>query len=78
METSTEPREFVAQGDRVLVVGFARGKVRATDKPFEDDWVFAITVRDGKLTRVREYVDTQALARAAETETAPAPSSPGS
>ena len=65
METSTEPREFVAQGDRVLVVGFARGKVKATDKPFEDDWVFAMTVRDGKLTRVREYVDTQALARAA-------------
>ena len=25
METSTEPREFVAQGDRVLVVGFAKG-----------------------------------------------------
>ena len=78
METSTEPREFVAQGDRVLVVGFASGKVKATDKPFEDDWVFAITVRDGKLTRVREYVDTQALARAAETETAPARLSIGS
>lgn len=78
METSTEPREFVAQGDRVLVVGFASGKVKATDKPFEDDWVFAITVRDGKLTHVREYVDTQALGRAAETETALAPSFTGS
>ena len=31
LETSTEPREFVAQGDRVLVIGFARGKVKATD-----------------------------------------------
>ena len=76
--TSTEPREFVAQGDRVLVVGFASGKVKATNKLFEDDWVFAITVRDGKLTSIREYVDTQALARAAETETALAPSSTGS
>jgi ketosteroid isomerase-like protein len=66
METSTEPREFVAQGDRVLVVGFARGKVKATNKAFEDDWIFAITVRDGKLTSIREYVDTQALARAAQ------------
>ena len=28
IETSTEPREFVAQGDRVLVVGFARGKIK--------------------------------------------------
>ncbi|MGO7380308.1 nuclear transport factor 2 family protein [Rhizobium ruizarguesonis] len=66
METSTEPREFVAQGDRVLVVGFASGKVKATNKPFEDDWIFAITVRDGRLTNIREYVDTQALARAAQ------------
>jgi ketosteroid isomerase-like protein len=66
METSTEPREFVAQGDRVLVAGFAKGKVKATNKTFEDDWVFAITVRDGRLTNIREYIDTQALAEAAQ------------
>ena len=64
IETSTEPREFVAQGDRVLVVGFATGKIKATNKTFRDDWVFAITVRNGKLTNIREYIDTQALARA--------------
>jgi ketosteroid isomerase-like protein len=64
VETSTEPREYVAQGDRVLVVGFATGKIKATNKTFEDDWIFAITVRDGKLTSIREYIDTQALARA--------------
>lgn len=67
METSLlEPREFVAQGDRVLVLGFARGKIKATNKTWEDDWVFAITVRNGKLTHIREYIDTQALARASE------------
>jgi hypothetical protein len=65
IETSTEPREFVAQGDRVLVVGFAKGKIKATNKTFEDDWIFAITVRGGRLTSIREYIDTQALARAA-------------
>ena len=66
MQTSTEIREFVAQGNRVLVVGFASGKVKATKQSFEDDWIFAITVRDGRLTDIREYVDTQALARAAQ------------
>ena len=65
IETSTEPREFVAQGDRVFVVGFARGRIKATNKTFEDEWIFAITVRAGRLTNIREYVDTQALARAA-------------
>jgi uncharacterized protein len=65
MEMSlSEPREFVAQGDRVLVVGFARGKVKATNKPFKDNWVFDITVRNCKVTKIREYIDTQALARA--------------
>ena len=67
LETSyPKPPEFVAQGDRVLVVGFATGKVKATNRPFEDHWVFDITVRNGKLTNIREYVDTQALARASE------------
>ena len=68
-----EPPEFVAQGDRVLVVGFARGRIIATNKTFEDHWVFAITVRNGKLTNIREYVDTQVLARASETAASPRP-----
>jgi uncharacterized protein len=73
IETSTEPREFVAQGDRVLVVGFARGKVKATNRTFEDHFVFAITVRNSKLTNIREYVDTQALARASDMDASSRP-----
>ena len=64
--TYPTPPEFVAQGDRVLVVGVATGKIKATNKPFKDDWVFDITVRNGKLTKIREYIDTQALARASQ------------
>ena len=72
VETSyPEPPEFIAQGDRVLVVGFATGRIKATNKKFEDHWVFAITVRNGKLTNVREYIDTQALARASEMAASP-------
>jgi ketosteroid isomerase-like protein len=64
--TYPEPPEFVAQGDRVLVVGVATGKIKATNKTFEDHWVFDITLRNGKLTNIREYIDTQALARASQ------------
>ncbi len=72
METSfPKPPEFVAQGDRVLVVGFATGRIKATNRTFKDHWVFDITVRNGKLTNVREYVDTQALARASERVASP-------
>ena len=65
------PPEFVAQGDRVLVIGVATGKIKATNKPFKDDWVFDITVRNGKLTKIQEYIDTQALARASEMDASP-------
>ncbi len=74
LETSyPKPPEFVAKGDRVMVIGFAKGKVIATNKTFEDHWVFAITVRDGKVTNIREYIDTQALARASEMDASPKP-----
>ena len=62
--TYPKPPEFVAQGDRVLAVGVATGRIKATNRTFRDDWVFDITVRNGKLTKIREYIDTQALAKA--------------
>jgi uncharacterized protein len=71
--TYPEPPEFVAQGDRVLVVGVAMGQIKATNRTFKDDWVFAITVRNGKLTNIREYIDTQALARASGRDASPYP-----
>jgi ketosteroid isomerase-like protein len=72
VETSyPEPPEFIAQGDRVLIVGFATGRIKVTNKTFEDHWVFAITVRNGKVTKIREYIDTQALALASETAASP-------
>jgi ketosteroid isomerase-like protein len=67
IETSyPRPPEFIAQADRVLVVGVATGIIKGTKRPFQDDWVFAITVENGKLTKIREYIDTQALARASQ------------
>ena len=69
--TYPKPREFVGQGDRVLVIGVATGKIKATNKPFKDEWVFDITVRDGKLARIQEYIDTQALERASEPDATP-------
>jgi ketosteroid isomerase-like protein len=69
--TYPKPPEFVAQGDRVLVIGVATGKIKATNKPFKDDWVFDITSQSGKVTKIREYIDTQALARASEMDASP-------
>lgn len=59
-----QPREFVADGDRVLVLGSERGKVRATNRAFELEWVMSFTIRDNKIAIFREYTDTKALADA--------------
>ncbi len=75
VETSYPERpEFIARGDRVLIIGFATGRIKATNRTFEDHWVFAITVRNGKVTNIREYIDTQALARASEMDASTRPS----
>src|ERR1700719_1670585 len=53
VETSfPEPPEFIAQGDRVLVVGFARGRIKATNRTFEDQYARDITGHFGKETSI--------------------------
>jgi uncharacterized protein len=61
-----ETHEFVAQTDRVLVICFSGGRVKNTNRRYEHHEVLAFTVRNGKVTNVREYIDTQALARGFE------------
>lgn len=58
------PPEFIGQGGRVVVVGCATGTIKSTRRTFEDNFVFVITVQDGKITHIREYIDTLAMARA--------------
>ena len=56
-----ELREFVAQGDKVVVLGHYKWHVKATGKEWESDFVHALSVRDGKMTRFQEYTDTAAF-----------------
>ena len=59
-----EPREFIAQGEKVAVVGHYRGRVKATGQVAETPWVQVFTIRDGKLARFFEVFDTASAARA--------------
>jgi ketosteroid isomerase-like protein len=61
---SFEPREFIAEGERVVVLGFERGRVRSTGKIFDNDWALVFTVRDGKVSHFRSYENTGAVADA--------------
>ena len=59
-----EPWEFIAEGDSVVVTGTERGRVRATGKTYEQDWVLLFKVGGGKVTSFHCYDETDAVARA--------------
>jgi len=53
-----EAREFITQGDKVVVNLFERRRVKATGKAFDNDYVHIYTVRDGLITEVKIFEDT--------------------
>jgi uncharacterized protein len=55
-----EPQEFLANGDKVVVLGESRVKVRSTHRVVDDHWFHVYTVRDGHITHFREAYDTAA------------------
>jgi uncharacterized protein len=55
-----EPREFVAQGDTVVVLGYERSVVKPTGRAFEQEWAHVYTLRDGKIAKGRFIEDTAA------------------
>ena len=64
---SFEPREFVAQGDKVVVLGHYSFRVKATGRQFESDWAEVFTIKNGKIARFQEYANTAAAIVAYQT-----------
>jgi uncharacterized protein len=59
-----EPEEFIAQGDKVVVLGRFSMRIKATGRHFGSAWAHVWTVRAGKVSRFYEYVDTAAVSSA--------------
>lgn len=67
-----EPREFVAQASKVVILGDYSWRIKSTGKEYKSDFVHVNTFNDdGKITGFKEYLDT-AAARDAYTESAQA------
>ena len=49
---------FIAQGDKVVVEGSNKGKIKSTGKSYEHDWVMVFILRDGLIVNHRHYYDT--------------------
>ena len=59
--TRFETKEFIAQGDRVVVIGEGTEKVKATGRAFEFQFAHVFSVRDGKIVSFVDYVDVSAV-----------------
>ncbi len=59
-----ETTEFIAQGDKVVVLGNFSWRVKSTDKKYASDFAHIVTVAGGKITGFYEYLDTAARIKA--------------
>jgi hypothetical protein len=59
-----EPRDFIAEGDKVVSLVHVEATVRSTGRPLVNDEAHVSTFRDGKLVRFQIYLDTAASAAA--------------
>jgi len=60
-----EPREFLADGDRVVVLARETGRMRATGRAFDSDLALVFTVAGGRITAMRVFANTAAQVEAA-------------
>ncbi len=59
-----EPHTFLAEGDKVVVLGFEKLRSKRTGRSYETHWVHAFTLANGKIVKFREYCDTATVAAA--------------
>jgi ketosteroid isomerase-like protein len=59
-----EPSEFVAQGEKVVALGHYAWRVKSTGREYETDFVHVFTVRDGKVAKYQEFMDTAVVGAA--------------
>jgi uncharacterized protein len=56
--------DFIAQGNKVVVRGYQKGRAKPTGRPYEIEFVHMWTIREGKFTEFRVYNDTASLVEA--------------
>ena len=55
------PLSFIADGDRVVVLGEDRLKVKGTGKTLSEEWCHIFTIQNGKVVAFQEFMDTAAF-----------------
>lgn len=67
-----EPHTFIADGERVVVLGRETYKVRATGNRLNSEWCHVFTIRNSRVVAFQEYIDASAIVADLKTAVAPA------
>jgi ketosteroid isomerase-like protein len=59
-----EPRNFLADGDTVVVLGRENGRYRDTGRSWKANWAQVFRFAAGRVVRYTEYIDSYAIALA--------------
>jgi hypothetical protein len=59
-----EPRELIAEGDKVVSLGSYEWRVKSNGRNFGSDFAHVFTIRGGKIVAFHEYTDTAAAVAA--------------
>jgi ketosteroid isomerase-like protein len=65
-EAYPDPEEFIPAGDRLIVVGTWRARVKATGEQVEARFAQIHGYRDGKLASFKNYIDSAKIVQALE------------
>jgi hypothetical protein len=60
------PDQWIAQDDKVVVLGHSTFAVKATGREYSDDYCHVFRIADGKICNFKEYIDTHKAAMAYE------------
>lgn len=63
---SLEPTEFIADDDQVVVLGNENLTAASTGRSWSTEWAMVWTIVEGKVSRLREFHQTHAIAAAFE------------
>lgn len=58
------PKEFIAQGNKVIVLGYGAWTAKNSGQDFESDWVHVFTIEGGRIAAFREFMDGHRAAAA--------------
>ena len=57
-----EPREFIAEADKVVAIGESRSRARCNGQTINTPWVHVFTFSRARIVRFRAFYDTAAAA----------------